>query len=260
MSFSNLQLTANAGIARVTIDRPQKLNALDHQTISELAAVFMALRADTSVRAIVLTGSGNKAFVAGADIEELASASALEAQAMSAAGQRMMLSIEQLGKPVIAAINGFALGGGLEIAMACHLRIASEQAQMGLPEIGLGLMPGFGGTQRAVRLMGRGAALELCLLGNRIDARRAYELGLIHRIVPGAELLAEADALAARLAASAPHALRAILDAVQRASELSIEQGLEYESLGFGTLCATDDMREGTRAFLDKRKPSFSGR
>jgi len=198
--------------------------------------------------------------VAGADISELATATPLEMQQMSRNGQRMMLGIERLGKPVIARIQGFALGGGMELAMSCHFRIASEKAKFGQPEINLGVIPGFGGTQRLLRLAGRSAALELCLTGAQIDAARAFALGAITRVVPAERLDAEVDALADQLAASAPHALAGILDAILLGGECGIDIGLDYESQAFAICAATADMREGTQAFLERRKPSFTGR
>jgi len=260
MAFRNLTLDDRGAVRRITINRPEKLNALNRETISELDSAFQQAKHDDSVRVLVLAGSGEKAFVAGADTSELATATPLEMQHMSRNGQRMMLGIERLGKPVIARIQGFALGGGMELAMSCHLRIASEKAKFGQPEINLGVIPGFGGTQRLLRLAGRGAALELCLTGAPIDAARAFALGVITRVVTPERLDAEVDALADQLAASAPHALAGILDAILLGGECGIDIGLDYESQAFAICATTADMREGTQAFLQRRKPSFTGR
>jgi enoyl-CoA hydratase len=259
VNYQNLLVESAAGVARVTVNRPEKLNALNQQTLIELGQAFAALKADTAVRAVILTGSGPKAFVAGADIAELAGLKPTDARDASLLGQRVMSAIENLGKPVIAAINGFALGGGLELAMACSIRVASDKARLGLPEITLGLMPGFGGTQRALRLVGKAAALELTLLGAPIDAQRAYALGLVTQVVPADQLDTAVSAMATKLAQSAPLALRGILDAINRAGDGPIEQGIEYESTAFGLLFATQDMREGTTAFLEKRAAQFTG-
>jgi len=259
MSFTNLLVDDQAGIRTLTINRPDKLNALNHATILELAAAFKEARSDASVRVIVLTGSGAKAFVAGADISELVKLSPVQAREFSQAGQQMMRSVETLGKPVIARLNGLALGGGMELAMCCHLRIAADHAKIGQPEINLGIIPGFGGTQRLTRLTGRAAALELCLLGSAISAQRAAELGILNRVVPAAELDGEVAKIAAQLARSAPHALRGILDTVIHGADMAIDQGLEFETQTFAMLVSTEDMREGTTAFMEKRAASFSG-
>ncbi|KAF1686556.1 enoyl-CoA hydratase/isomerase family protein [Pseudoxanthomonas taiwanensis] len=244
----------------LTIDRPDKLNALNRQTLEALDAAFTQAAADGTVRVVVLTGSGSKAFVAGADIAEMSALSAVQAREFSLLGQRLMRRIERMPKPVIAMVNGYALGGGLELAMACHLRVAADGARMGQPEVNLGLIPGFGGTQRLLRLCGRAAALELCLLGAQVDANRALQLGLVNRVVPAAELEEQTLALARQLAASAPLALRGVLDAVVTGGECGLEEGLEFESAQFALLFSTEDMREGTRAFLEKRKPQFHNR
>lgn len=260
MAFRNL-LTADAGAVRtITVNRPDKLNALNRETLTELKVAFGAARDDDGVRAVVLTGAGPKAFVAGADITEFAQASPADALAFSRHGQELMSAIERLGKPSIARINGFALGGGLELALACSLRIAADTAKLGLPEINLGILPGFGGTQRTLRLAGRAATLELALTGATITASRALELGLVNRVVPVDQLDAEVGALAAQFAAAAPHALRAILDAVLIGGECGLDAGLEFESRAFAVCASTEDMREGTRAFMEKRKPQFAGR
>lgn len=259
MAFRNLLVADRDAVRRITINRPEKLNALNRETIGELDIAFQQAKHDDGIRAIVLAGSGEKAFVAGADIGELATSTPLQAQAFSRHGQQMMLGVERLGKPVIARIQGFALGGGMELAMSCHLRVASDKARFGQPEINLGVIPGFGGTQRLLRLAGRSAALELCLTGAQIDAARALALGAVTRVVAADQLDAEVDALADQLAGSAPHALAGILDAVLLGGECGLDVGLDYETNAFALCCATADMREGTKAFLERRKAVFSG-
>ncbi|MCC8363643.1 enoyl-CoA hydratase/isomerase family protein [Lysobacter sp. A6] len=254
-------LTADRGAVRViTVNRPDKLNALNAATLDALHAAFREAAADPAVRVVVLTGSGPKAFVAGADIAEMNGLTPVEGRDFSQRGTRMMRFVETMPKPVIAMVNGFALGGGLELAMCCHLRIASDTAKVGQPEINLGLIPGFGGTQRLLRLAGRAATLELCLAGAPIDAARAMQLGIVNRVVPAAELEAQTMALAEQLANAAPLALRGILDCINVGGECGIEEGLEYESAQFGLMFSTQDMREGTTAFLERRKPSFAGK
>lgn len=260
MTDSPLQTADHDAVRVITINRPDKLNALDAATIDALHAAADAAAADPAVRVIVLTGAGPKAFVAGADISQMAGLSAVEGRDFALRGQRMMRRLETLPKPVIAMVNGFALGGGLELAMCCHLRIAADTARVGQPEINLGLIPGFGGTQRLLRLAGRAAALELCLTGAPVDAARALQLGIVNRVVPAAELESETMALATRLAGAAPLALRGILDCINSGGECGIEEGLAYEAAQFGLAFSTEDMREGTRAFLEKRKPVFQGR
>jgi len=249
-----------AGVRTITVNRPDKLNALDQDTLLGLDAAFAAAAQDDDVRVVILTGAGPKAFVAGADIAQMTGLPALAGRDFGLVGQRLMRRIERLPKPVIAKVNGYALGGGLELAMACHLRIAADTAKVGQPEINLGLIPGFGGTQRLLRLTGRAAALELCLLGEPIDAERARQLGLVNKVVPAAELDAVTQQVAERLAQSAPLALRAVLDAVIVGGECGLDEGLEFESAQFGLMFATEDMREGTAAFLARRKPAFVGR
>jgi enoyl-CoA hydratase len=251
MAFRNLEITRRGAVYTITVNRPDKLNALNRETLNELTIAFAQAAQDDGVRAVVLAGAGEKAFVAGADIAEMNGYTPTQALAFSRTGQHLMSAIERLGKPVIARIQGFALGGGMELAMACHLRMASEKAKFGQPEINLGLIPGFGGTQRLLRLAGRGAALELCLTGATINAQRAYELGIVTRVVAP-----EAD----QLAAAAPRAAAGILDAVLSGGETAIDQGLAFETQGFALAFSTEDMREGTSAFLEKRKASFVGR
>ncbi len=259
MTDALLQIDTANGIRTLRINRPDKLNALNAATLDALDAAFAAAEADPDVRVVVLTGAGPKAFVAGADIAEMNTLSPVQGRDFSLRGTRMMRRVEKLSKPVIAMVNGFALGGGLELAMCCHLRIAADSAKVGQPEINLGLIPGFGGSQRLLRLCGRAATLELCLTGAPLNAERALQLGIVNRVVPAAELEAETMKLATQLANAAPLALRGMLDCVNIGGECGIEEGLEYESAQFGLMFATHDMREGTSAFLEKRKPAFSG-
>ena len=260
MSESPVSTSTHAGIRTITVQRPEKLNALNRLTLETLDAAFAEAALAEDVRVVILTGAGSKAFVAGADISEMNTLTPVQGRDFSLVGQRLMRRIERLNKPVIAMVNGFALGGGMELAMACHLRIAADSAKVGQPEINLGLVPGFGGTQRLLRLAGRAAALELCLLGAPISAERAQQLGLVNRVVPAAELEAETTKLAEQLANAAPLALRGILDAINVGGECAMEEGLEYESAQFGLVFSTDDMREGTSAFLERRKAAFVGK
>ncbi|HZT77027.1 MAG TPA: enoyl-CoA hydratase-related protein [Vicinamibacterales bacterium] len=260
MADPNLIVERDAGVALVTINRPKVLNALNSDTIDELRRTLLDLQRDEAVRALVLTGAGEKAFVAGADINELAVQTPTGGREHALKGQHVFDLVENLGKPVIAAINGFALGGGCELAMACTLRIAADTARLGQPEINLGLMPGYAGTQRLSRLVGRGRAMELILTGAPIAADEALRIGLVNRVVPAAELMTSARALAAQLAKSAPIAMRYIITAVNRGAEMPFADACQYEATLFGLVASTDDMREGTRAFLEKRKPEFKGR
>lgn len=260
MTFDNLLLERDGAVAIVTLNRPKVLNALNHQTLAELSACMASLKADEGVRAIILTGSGEKSFVAGADINELATQSPVEGQAHARRGQLILDAIEQLGKPVIAAVNGFALGGGCELAMACTIRLAADSARFGQPEINLGLMPGYAGSQRLPRLVGKGIAMEMLLTGDMVGAQRAYEIGLVNRVVPAAELMTEARALAQTLAAKAPIAVGFIIDAVNQGLEAPFAVGEYLETSLFGTIASSEDMREGTKAFLDKRKPVWQGK
>jgi len=260
MGYRTLLTEDRGAIRTITINRPDKLNALNRETIGELTLAFEQARHDDAVRVVVLAGAGEKAFVAGADISELATLTPIEARERARQGQALMRKVETLGKPVIARIQGYALGGGMELAMACHIRVAGEKAKIGQPEINLGLIPGFGGTQRLLRLAGRSATLELCLLGHQIDAQRAFALGVLNRVVAADKLDEEVAAIADQLAASAPIALAGILDAVLTGGECALDQGLDYEAQTFATCFATEDMREGTKAFLERRKASFSGR
>ena len=260
MAFQNLAIGQKDKVRTITLNRPDKLNALNRATISDLHIAFDEAAADDAVNVIILTGAGPKAFVAGADISEMNGLSPVQARDFSRHGQKLMLKIEQSGKPVIGMINGFALGGGMELAMACHLRFAAETAKFGQPEVNLGLIPGFGGTQRLLRLAGRGPALELCLSGQTIDAARAFALNLVTRVFPSADLLEETEKFAAHLANLAPQALRGVIDAIHIGGEAGLEVGLDYETQGFAIAFSTEDMKEGTGAFLEKRKPNFVGR
>ena len=259
MTDAVLKISDHDAIRVIAVDRPDKLNALNGATLDALHAAFDAAAEDASVRVVVLTGSGSKAFVAGADIAEMSGLSPVQGRDFSLRGTRMMRRVERMPKPVIAMVNGFALGGGLELAMCCHLRVAADTAKVGQPEINLGLIPGFGGTQRLLRLAGRAATLELCLTGAPVDAQRALQLGIVNRVVPAADLEAETMKLAGQLANAAPLALRGMIDCVNVGGECGLEEGLEYESVQFGLVFSTQDMREGIQAFLEKRKPAFSG-
>lgn len=247
------------GLARVTINRPDKLNALNGTVIAELGDAVTRIETDAAVRGVILTGSGQKAFVAGADIAELTAQTPMAGKARSILGQQVFRRLERCGKPVVAAVNGFALGGGCELAMACHIRIAAEHARFGQPEVKLGIGPGYGGTVRLPRLVGKGRALELLLSGAMIDAAEACRIGLVNRVVPADKLLAEAETLLRTILENGPLAIRACLEAVDAGLETSLDQALLLEANHFGLLSATEDMREGTRAFLEKRKPVFRG-
>lgn len=260
MAFENLIVDRDGAIAIVTINRPKVLNALNTATMEELTKAFAELGADDSVRAIVLTGGGEKSFVAGADINELAVQTPVGGRDHAQRGQRVLDAIESLGKPVIAAINGFAFGGGCELAMACTLRVAADTAKLGQPEINLGLIPGYAGTQRLTRLVGRGVAMEILLTGDAISAAEAHRIGLVNRVVPAGDLMTEAKKLAQQLASKAPVAARFIIDAVNRGADLPLAHAQVYETTLFGLVSTTEDMREGTRAFLEKRKPAFKGK
>ena len=260
MSFENLLIERDGASAVVTINRPKVLNALDSQTLDELRRSMLELKRDDTVRTIVVTGAGEKSFVAGADIKELAVMTPTGGREHAIRGQHVFDLVEQMGKPVIAAINGFALGGGCELAMACSIRLAADTARLGQPEINLGLIPGYAGTQRLARIVGKGRALELLLSGDQITAAEALRIGLVNRVVPAAELMAEARRLAATLAAKAPVAVHYILEAVNKGLEMPFAQAQIFEATLFGLVSSTDDMREGTAAFLEKRKAGFKGR
>lgn len=259
-NLENVKTELNDGILIVTIDRPKVLNALNAQTVDEIGRVFAEARDDESVRAVILTGGGEKAFVAGADINELARMTPVTGKATSERGQRVLSSIERFPKPVIGAINGFALGGGCELALACHMRIASEKAQLGLPEVTLGIIPGYGGTQRMARLLGKGKALELILSGERIGAAEAERIGLVNRVVPADQLMSTCEELARKIASRGPLAVQAAIEAVMSGSDMPFAEGQFLEATLFGLLASTDDMKEGMSAFLEKRQAEFKGR
>ena len=260
MTFDTLVLERDGAIAAITINRPKVLNALNAQTLDELRRAVLDLQRDAAIRVVILTGAGEKSFVAGADINELAVQTPTGGREHALTGQHVFDLIENLGKPVIAAVNGYALGGGCELAMACTLRIAADTAKIGQPEISLGLIPGYAGTQRLSRLVGRGKAMEMILTGSPITADQAWRIGLVNRVVPAADLLAEAKTLAAQLAASAPIAMRYIINAVNKGAEMAFAEACQYEATLFGLVASTEDMREGTAAFLEKRKPEFKGK
>jgi enoyl-CoA hydratase len=260
MAYDNILLERDGAVAIVTINRPAVLNALNAQTLDELRRVILDLKRDDDVRVVVLTGAGEKAFVAGADIKELAVQTPTSGREHALTGQHIFDLIENMGKPVIAAVNGYALGGGCELAMACTLRIASDTAKLGQPEISLGLIPGYAGTQRLPRLVGKGRAMELILTGTPIDANEALRIGLVNRVTRHADLMSEVRKLAGQLAANAPVAARYIIDAVHRGFEMPFAEACRYEATLFGLVASTGDMREGTAAFLEKRKPQFKGK
>ena len=258
--FENVLYEKKNGVAYVTLNRPKVLNALNNATWHDLRGAFEDARDDETVRGVILTGAGDKAFIAGADISELATVTAVKAEESSSFGQDVLNLIESLGKPVIAAINGFALGGGCETAMACTIRLASENARFGQPEVKLGVLPGGGGTQRLPRLIGKGRALQLILTGGMINAAEAYRIGLVNEVVPGAELISRAEALLREIFSNAPIAIKYSLEAVNKGLETSQAEGLALEASFFGLCAATEDKGEGTRAFLEKRVPQFQGR
>lgn len=260
MAHEHLIVESDGGVLIVTINRPRVLNALNAATLAELGQVFDAAAVDDIVRAVVLTGAGEKSFVAGADINELAVATPISGREHARRGQQVFDKIERLGKPVIAAVNGFALGGGCELAMSCTMRLAADTARFGQPEINLGIIPGYAGSQRLPRLIGRGRAQELLLTGDMIKADEAYRIGLVNKVYPAASLMDEARKLAHCLAAKAPVAMRYILDAVGRGLDMPLAEAQEYEATLFGLVFSTEDMREGTSAFLEKRTAQFKGR
>jgi enoyl-CoA hydratase len=263
MTLDNLLLERDGPggrVAIVTVNRPKVLNALNRQTLDELRHVVLDLKEDHEVRVVVVTGAGDKAFIAGADINELALQTPTSAPEHALRGQHVLDLIENMGKPVLAAINGWALGGGCELAMACTMRIAADTARLGQPEVNLGLIPGYGGTQRLPRLVGRTKALEMLLTGTPISADEALQIGLVNRVVPAAALMTDARKLAAELAANAPLAMRYIIKAVHDGLEMPLAQGCIHEATLFGLVASTEDMREGTKAFLEKRKAEFQGK
>jgi len=257
--MENVRIETRDGVAIITVDRPKVLNALNAQTVGEIGEAFEQVRNDEAVKAVILTGGGEKAFVAGADIAELAKMTPITGKATAERGQAVFARIERFPKPVIAAINGFALGGGCELALACHIRLASEKAQIGLPEVTLGIIPGYGGTQRMARLLGKGKALELILTGDRIPAAEAERIGLVNKVVAPEELMNVAMEMAKKIASRGPLAVRAAIEAVMSGSEMPIEEGFFLEATLFGLLASTEDMKEGMGAFLEKRAADVKG-
>ena len=260
MAYENVRTEVRDGLLVLTIDRPKVLNALNAATMEEIYDVFAEARDDENVKAVIVTGGGEKAFVAGADIGELAKMTPITGKETAERGQRVFLSIERFPKPVIAAINGFALGGGCELALACHIRIASEKAQLGLPEVTLGIIPGYGGTQRMARLLGKGKALELICAGDRIGAAEAERIGLVNKVVPTDQLMATAEEMARKIMSRGPLAVRAAIEAVMSGSDMPSAEGQFLEATLFGLLCASEDTKEGMKAFLQKRPAKFKGK
>ncbi|MBV9625154.1 MAG: enoyl-CoA hydratase/isomerase family protein [Acidobacteria bacterium] len=260
MSFSNLVFEKKDAIAYVTVNRPKVLNALNMATMEELRAAFHEIKNDASVRVVILTGAGEKAFIAGADIAELAEHDGISGKEYTHRGQSVLNLIENLGKPVIACINGFALGGGCEIALACTLRLASETAKLGQPEVKLGIIPGYGGTQRLPRLVGKGVAMQLVLTGEMITADEARRIGLVNEVTPPGELISRAEAIARKIIANGPLAVQYAIEAVNKGMETTLAEGLYLEAVLFGVTCSSEDKKEGTRAFLEKRSPQFTGK
>jgi enoyl-CoA hydratase len=260
MTYATLLFDVTDGLARVTVNRPDKLNALNGDVIRELGEAVTRIESDAAIRGVILTGAGPKAFVAGADIAELAGQGAVDGKARALAGQLVFRRLERCGKPVIAAVNGFALGGGCELAMACHLRVAAENARFGQPEVKLGLCPGYGGTVRLPRLVGKGRALELLLTAGMIDAAEAHRIGLVNRVVPAERLLEETEQLLRSILENGPLAVQLCIESVDAGLEMSLDQALLLEANHFGFLSTTADMREGTAAFLEKRKAKFEGK
>ncbi|HKC48418.1 MAG TPA: enoyl-CoA hydratase-related protein [Gemmatimonadales bacterium] len=260
MTYQTLLFEIRDGIAFVTVNRPDKLNALNDQVMAELADAVERITTAPEIRGAIITGAGPKAFIAGADIGDLSRQGPFDGKARAMRGQGVLRRLETCGKPVIAAVNGYALGGGCELAMACHLRLASDTAKFGQPEVKLGIAPGYGGTQRLPRLVGKGVALQLILSGEMIDAQEAYRIGLVNKVVPAAELLAESEKMLRGMLAMAPLAIRLCLEAVDQGVEMTLDEGLLLEANHFGLLAATHDMKEGTTAFLEKRPARFEGR
>ncbi len=260
MAYTTLLLDIRDGIAFLTINRPDKLNALNDQVVAELHQAALALKADDGVRGVILTGSGPKAFVAGADIGDLAKQGVLDGRQRALNGQQMLYAIERMGKPVLAAVNGFALGGGCELAMACHIRIAAENARFGQPEVNLGITPGYGGTQRLPRIVGKGNALYMLLTGEHVNAADALRMGLVSKVVPQDQLMAEAEKLMKTIVSKGPVALALTMEAVDRGLETTLEEGMRIEADAFGLVASSQDMKEGLTAFLEKRPATFTGR
>ena len=260
MAYQTLLLETRDNLAFVTINRPDKLNALNDLVVAELHQAVRELGADASVRGVILTGAGPKAFVAGADIGDLARQGVIDGRQRALSGQQMLFALERLGKPVLAAVNGFALGGGCELAMACHIRIASENARFGQPEVNLGITPGYGGTQRLPRIVGKGNALYMLLTGEHVGAQDALRMGLVSRVVPLDQLMAEAEKLMRGIIAKGPVALALTIEAVDRGLETTLEEGMRIEADAFGLVASTQDMKEGLTAFLEKRPAKFTGK
>src|ERR1700691_1256343 len=260
MAYDNLLVEVSEQIARITFNRPNVLNALNRKTMDELGDCLKKVRADDAIRVLILTGAGEKAFIAGADINELSQQTPVNGREFTLYGQEIIHRLETLGKPSIAAINGFALGGGCELALACTMRIASRNAKLGQPEVKLGILPGYGGSQRLARLCGKGIAHELILTGDMISAEEALRIGLVNRVVEPAELLPAAEAMVKKIIANAPLAVKFSMEAIERGYEMPQEEGLFLEATLFGLVCATEDMREGTRAFVEKRPAKFQGK
>jgi enoyl-CoA hydratase/carnithine racemase len=260
MTYENILLDKKNAIAYVTLNRPKVLNALNMATMEELRSTFHDIKNDADIRVVILTGAGEKAFVAGADISELAKQDAVSGKAYAQRGQSVLNLIENLGKPVIACINGFALGGGCELALACTLRLASDNAKLGQPEVKLGLLPGYGGTQRLPRLVGKGPAVQMVLAGEMITAQEAHRIGLVNEVTAAAELIPRAEAIAAKIIANAPLAVQYAMEAVNKGMEMTLAEGLFLEAALFGLCCSTEDKKEGTAAFLEKRAAVFKGK
>ena len=260
MGYENILYEKEDGIAYITFNRPKVLNALNRKTVEELQHALLDARADDSVRVLILTGAGEKSFVAGADIGELAIQTPVNGKEFSLFGQSVFHVLETIGKPSICAINGFALGGGCELALSCTIRIASKTAKLGQPEVKLGILPGYGGSQRLARLCGKGVAHELCLTGEMITAEEALRIGLVNHIYEPAELIPAAEAMAKKIIANGPIAVKFTMEAIERGMQMAQEEGLFLEATLFGVACATEDMREGTKAFLEKRAPQFRGK
>jgi enoyl-CoA hydratase/carnithine racemase len=260
LQLENVLCEKKGAIAYVTISRPKVMNALNRATITELRVAFEDAQDDSAVRGVILTGAGDKAFAAGADISEVVNETALQAEESTRTGQAVTSLIENLGKPVIAAVNGFALGGGCELAMACNIRIASDSAKFGQPEVKLGIMPGYGGSQRLPRLVGKGRALQIILSGEVIGAQEAYRIGLVNEVVPLASLIPRAEAILNQINANGPVGVKYSIEAVNKGMDTSLEEGLRLEASLFAICAATEDKKEGTSAFLAKRAPQFQGR
>jgi len=260
MTYENILLEKKNTIAYVTVNRPKVLNALSLATMEELGVAFQDIKDDSAIRVAILTGSGEKAFVAGADIGELAKQDPVSGKKFAHRGQAVLDLIENLGKPVIACVNGFALGGGCELALACTMRLASENAKLGQPEVKLGILPGYGGTQRLPRLVGKGLAMQMILAGEMITAQEAYRIGLVNEVVAAAELIPRAEAIAAKIIANAPLAVQYAMEAINRGMDMTLAEGQFVEAALFGVCCATEDKKEGTTAFLEKRAAAFRGK